>query len=74
MVEGELEIEIVGDRSVAGILADAAVDGVMSCSGEGSRLIWTDWMAEASSVAGLADIVIRRVLQDLKTKRCWSFQ
>lgn len=42
-----------GNSAVAGIFLEAAVDGLMSCAGDGCRLIETDWMAEASSVAGL---------------------
>lgn len=41
----------------AGTFLDAAVDGLMSCAGDGWRLIETDWMAEASSLAGLEDMV-----------------
>jgi hypothetical protein len=44
--------------AVAGIFLEAAVDGLMSCAGDGCRLTETDWMAEASSVAGLLAIMM----------------
>ena len=47
-----------GYTAVPGIFLDAAVDGLISCSGEGCRLMETDWMAEASSDAGLLAIVV----------------
>ena len=40
----------------AGSLAEAAVEGLMSWVGDGWRLMETDWMAEASSAAGLDDM------------------
>ena len=49
--------ERVGDLSSAGTFFDAAVDGLISCSGDGSRLIETDCMAEAISDAGFEAIV-----------------
>lgn len=47
-----------GNSAVAGIFLEAAVDGFTSCAGDGSRLIETDWMAEASSEAGLLAILM----------------
>lgn len=41
---------------LAGMRLLAAVEGLMSWCGDGSRTRWADWMAEASSVAGLWDI------------------
>ena len=49
----EREVGEVGDARSAGIFCDAAVEGLMSCVGEGSRLIESDWIAEATDVAGL---------------------
>lgn len=48
-----------GYTAVPGIFLEAAVDGLISCAGEGCRLMETDWMAEASSDAGLLAIVVR---------------
>ncbi len=37
---------------------DAAVDGLMSCAGDGWRLMEADWMAEAISAAGLEAMMV----------------
>ena len=43
------EIEVVGET---GLLVDAAVDGLMSWAGEGSRLIDANCRVDAISIAG----------------------
>lgn len=47
-----------GEMISPGILREAAVEGLMSWCGEGWRFMLTDWIAEASSMAGLWDIVM----------------
>ena len=55
-MEEEME-EVEGECRVAGIFFEAAVEGLTSWWGEGSRFMETDWMAEASSLAGLCDML-----------------
>ena len=45
-----------GEMISPGTLREAAVEGLMSWCGDGWRFMLADWMAEASSMAGLCDI------------------
>lgn len=46
-----------GWESLTGTFSEAAVEGLMSWVGEGWRFREADWSVEASSMAGLEDIV-----------------
>lgn len=56
------EIEVVGET---GLLIDAAVDGLMSWAGEGSRLIDANCRVDAISMAG-SDMIRAMVRSALK--------
>ena len=56
------------EEAATGIAAEAAVDGLMSCEGEGACLREADWMVEASSTTGSWDIMIR--LKLMESRRC----
>jgi hypothetical protein len=63
--------ERVGEVILAGTFFDAAVDGLMSWLGDGSRLRETDWIAEESSEAGFeAMVVVRRPCRSSGKDRC----
>jgi len=47
-----LEDTDIGDAGSTGTLVEAAVEGLMSWAGEGSRLMEADCIAEAISMAG----------------------
>lgn len=53
-----LEDTDIGDAGSTGTLVEAAVEGLMSWAGEGSRLMEADCIAEAISMAGFDMIEI----------------
>jgi hypothetical protein len=56
----ELERECSGEigSTTPGVFLEAAVEGLMSRLGSGLRFMLADWIAEASSAAGLDAIVV----------------
>jgi hypothetical protein len=62
------ERERVGELIMAGSFLEAAVDGLMSCFGDGARLIETDWIAEAISEAGFDSIAASCLVPSVKSQ------
>lgn len=53
-------LDAIEDVGETGLLAEAAVDGLRSCWGEGCRLMEAAWMVEAISPTRLAIFGSRR--------------